>query len=1177
MTPPPASNPPPADNPPPVGNPPPPSTPVFTGGEIDVDTSESVELPGSYGGPIDLIKGGEGSLILTGNSTYTGGTTIKQGTLQLGNGGITGSIKGDVQNDGQFAFYRSDDVTFDGLISGTGVLNQHGGGRLTITAANTYTGGTSVGGGTLEVAPGAALGTGDVTVGLYVAPALSATLQVDRGAALPNTVWLAGHGVLDNTGLVGGDVPLAVRSVNILPGSAPVVLNHDGGMIKGAGYSIQIYDADALVRNSSGGTIDGVQFGMLLGYGGRVENDGVGSLIRSDTAAAITTQAIGTSIRNTDGATITGWLGLDLQAGGGVTNAGVGSSISGIYSGIMAAGGSASVSNTGGARISSAGTTISLERGGSVVNGSGSLIETRGTATGPCITVGVCAISAGSYLDTFGNVRGGLVLSNAGTIVGNIQVAHDAGADVTLFAGSSIRGDLDIGSGRLTFDGASGQAQLYSQAVTGRTTFTGGLTVRGGSQWNIDNDDLQLNSVTITDGTLQVGNGGTTGSIGPGANVDIYHGNLVFNRSDDLTFDGSISSGHSEAYDGTLVQAGTGTLTLVLGDNDLSPTHVRIDRGTLQIDNTGAMPGSEISSYPFATDIVNNGSLVFDSSLNIFTGSISGSGSVTQNGSAALIMDGRSTYTGGLMIHSGSVMTSDVLPGDVTVSQAAVLSGGGRAPQPGLPGVGGNLANAGRVVLAGGDAVIGGNYNQLSSGTLAVKLGSKLAVNGTATLGGGVLEITGAEAGYTSNTHTDVLTATGGLNGTFDRLVKDTGVVFTATTITYDAHGAWLDTTGLDVTTAAAGNGVTYTPASFRSAQRVQGAFTQLDDHAAAGSASGVSSDFVRAAGQFQQAPTLEAAQASLQSLSGQLHAASAAMTFEAIDASTRAMSDHLDDLLGKNSGVGVWTQNLNVGGDMGRAGYDGVGFQLNGWLVGSDRQIGNAGVAGFAFGQSQGRQQLDRSYDHNRSRNTEGMFYAAGLQGNWYTQGRVGFGQFRQDVSRQLLLGVSQQGVATRFGGNYRVAYGESGLHLDWAGSRLMPNINVEYASIDRGGFAEQGAGGFGLRSNAQSVTRWQAGLGMRAAHHWAIDGGRAVDLNAGVQFRRTVASKGEVFDASFVGLQEWQPLGGIGLSRYSGVLNIGLDATLSARTTVKLGYDYQKGQRDQAQALSAHLVMAF
>ncbi|HEV2678965.1 MAG TPA: autotransporter domain-containing protein, partial [Rhodanobacter sp.] len=487
-----------------------------------------------------------------------------------------------------------------------------------------------------------------------------------------------------------------------------------------------------------------------------------------------------------------------------------------------------------------------------------------------------------------------------------------------------------------------------------------------------------------------------------------------------------------------------------------------------------------------------------------------------------------------------------------------------------------HLTNAGKVAVHGGDSTVGGNYAQSSTGTLAVGLGSKLAISGTATLNGGTLEVTGADSGYVSSTHTNVLTATGGLTGTFGQLTKDTGVVFTATTINYDANSVWLDTTGLNVTTAAAGNGVSYTPASFGSAQRVQGAFNQLDNKIAAGNLSGVSGAFLHAAGQFQQSRTLQAAQASLQSLSGELHAASASMTFEAIDAASRALSDRFDNLLDKGTGYGMWTHDLSTGGDMARAGFNSVGFQLNGWLVGNDRQIGRSGVAGYAFGQSRSQQRQGQSYDHDNSRSTEGMLYAGWLYGNWYTQGRVGFGHVQQDINRQILLGDSAQGVGTQYNGGYSVAYSESGLHFGRGNSHLTPFVDVQYARINRDGFAEQGAGGFGLRSNAQTLDRWQAGLGVRASHHWNLDGGRAMDFSAHAQWQRTLASHGEAFDASFVGLQQWQPLVGIGLSRYSGLFGVGMDATLSKRTTLNFSYDYEMGQRDNAQTLSARLNVA-
>ena len=90
-------------------------------------------------------------MILTGDSTYTGGTTISAGTLQLGNGGTTGSIIGNVTDNSTLAFNRSDTVTFPGTISGTGGVSQIGSGMTILNANNTYTGPTNVLAGTLVV------------------------------------------------------------------------------------------------------------------------------------------------------------------------------------------------------------------------------------------------------------------------------------------------------------------------------------------------------------------------------------------------------------------------------------------------------------------------------------------------------------------------------------------------------------------------------------------------------------------------------------------------------------------------------------------------------------------------------------------------------------------------------------------------------------------------------------------------------------------------------------------------------------------------------------------------------------------------------------------------------------------------------------------------------------------
>ncbi len=96
--------------------------------------------------------------MLTGTSTYTGGTTIAQGVLQLGNGGTTGSIIGNVANNGTLTFNRNNSYSFGGMISGTGAVSQIGTGTTILTATNSYQGGTGITAGTLQVSSDANLG-----------------------------------------------------------------------------------------------------------------------------------------------------------------------------------------------------------------------------------------------------------------------------------------------------------------------------------------------------------------------------------------------------------------------------------------------------------------------------------------------------------------------------------------------------------------------------------------------------------------------------------------------------------------------------------------------------------------------------------------------------------------------------------------------------------------------------------------------------------------------------------------------------------------------------------------------------------------------------------------------------------------------------------------------------------
>lgn len=120
----------------------------------------------------NVVKQGAGTLVLTGANSYTGATTINEGTLQLGNGGTSGSLSavGALTNNGTLVFNRSDALTQGthfsaGVLCGTGGVIQAGGGITTLNAANTFSGAVVVSNGVLRLAQASALSaTNDVFI-----------------------------------------------------------------------------------------------------------------------------------------------------------------------------------------------------------------------------------------------------------------------------------------------------------------------------------------------------------------------------------------------------------------------------------------------------------------------------------------------------------------------------------------------------------------------------------------------------------------------------------------------------------------------------------------------------------------------------------------------------------------------------------------------------------------------------------------------------------------------------------------------------------------------------------------------------------------------------------------------------------------------------------------------------
>lgn len=175
---------------------------------------------GKLSGETALVKDNTGRLVVatTAPFDHSGGTTVRLGTLQLGDGATVGAgrITGTItaENTGTVAFHHPEDVTVTNLLTGGGELRKAGPNTLTLDGANTCSGAIVVSKGTLAAATNGAFGTAAVSLGDADTGADPVTLLLDRRVDVANAVYVEAAGIGTATLAASNTAPASGSGAN---------------------------------------------------------------------------------------------------------------------------------------------------------------------------------------------------------------------------------------------------------------------------------------------------------------------------------------------------------------------------------------------------------------------------------------------------------------------------------------------------------------------------------------------------------------------------------------------------------------------------------------------------------------------------------------------------------------------------------------------------------------------------------------------------------------------------------------------------------------------------------------------------------------------------------------------------------------------------------------------------
>ncbi len=515
--------------------------PYFTG----TSATFSGTLGNGTAGTLALIKSGSGKQTLTGTNSYSGGTTVNGGSLQLGDGSTNGVITGNIANTANVTFNNASAQTFAGAISGTaGTLGKSGAGTLTLTGNNSYTGATTINVGTLEVKPAAGYTTTSSGYAVAAGAAFTFSLASANDATLASPLSGAGTVNLVNTGY----------SMHLNANNSAFT-----GTLKTSGTSALFLGTAAATSASTAYVIDmsngGVAYGSLC-----TQNIADGSTIHLGSLSGTTPTSKISSGHGAGVGTLTwsiGALGTDTTFAGYFANYGMVTALTKVGSGTLTLTGTNTY--TGATNVSGGSLVLRQQHtGGTITTASGAITEWQQTAA----------------MGYWHGLTGTITFAGAGRLnkTGAFDMYGDQGE-----GGNSIRVDQSAGG---LFDMQAGR---FDQGSGGgfKSTNRGSLNVAAGATIGLFTSNAMVDALTGS-GTIVNGYGNSTVTLTVGAANHTSSVDNPYFTGTSATFSGALGNGTA----GTLALAKTGSGTQILTGASTYSGGTIVSNGTLLVNNT---------------------------------------------------------------------------------------------------------------------------------------------------------------------------------------------------------------------------------------------------------------------------------------------------------------------------------------------------------------------------------------------------------------------------------------------------------------------------------------------------------------------------------------------------------------------------------------------------------------